>query len=71
MYQGFQEIKGRTLKGRDITAVKVLNHPARLYLTPCDFRSFLHLKKHLAGQKFYEGEKGKKEATAGAGGGVR
>jgi len=37
-------------KGREITAVKVLDHPAHSPdLTPSDFHLFFHLKKHLAG----------------------
>lgn len=45
-------------KGREITAVKVLDHPAHSSdLTPSDFHLFLHLKKSLAGQKFHKGEK--------------
>ena len=61
---GFSRNKGRKWKGREINAVKVLDHPAHsLCRAPGDFRSFLHLKQHLAGQKFYEGEKLKNEAT--------
>jgi hypothetical protein len=38
---------------REITA----DHPAQSpSLTPSDFHLFLHLKKHLAGQKFHEDE---------------
>jgi len=43
--------------GREITAVKVLDHPAHSSdLTPSNFYLFLHFKKRLAGQKFHRGE---------------
>ena len=52
-------------RGRGITAVKILDHPAHsLDLAPGDFHSFLHLKKRLAGQKFDENEEVKNKATA-------
>jgi hypothetical protein len=47
-------------RGREITA----DHPAHTPdLAPSDFHLFLHLKKHLAGQKFHEDEKVKTEVT--------
>jgi hypothetical protein len=50
---------------REITAVKVLDHPAHcLDLAPGDFHSYSQLKIRLAGQKFHEGEELKNEATA-------
>jgi len=36
---------------RNTTTVKVAHSPD---LSPSDFHLFLHLKKHLAGQKFHE-----------------
>jgi hypothetical protein len=48
-------------RGREITA----DHPAHSPdLAPSDFHLFLHLKKHLAGQKFHEEEEVKNEDTA-------
>jgi hypothetical protein len=53
-------------RGREITA----DHPAHsLDLAPSDFHLFLHLKKHLAGQKFHEDEEVKNEVTAACTGG--
>jgi histone-lysine N-methyltransferase SETMAR len=47
-------------RGREITA----DHPAHSPdLAPSDFHLFLHLKKHLAGQKFYEDERVKNKVT--------
>jgi histone-lysine N-methyltransferase SETMAR len=47
-------------RGREITT----DHPAHSPdLAPSDFHLFLHLKKHLAGQKFYEDEEVKNEVT--------
>jgi len=44
-------------RGREITAVKVLDYPVPSSdLTPSDFQLLLHLKKCLAGQKFHKGE---------------
>jgi len=44
-------------RGREITAARVLDHPAHSSdLTPSDFHLFLHLKKRLVGQKFHKGE---------------
>jgi histone-lysine N-methyltransferase SETMAR len=43
---------------------EVLDHPALSPdLAPIDFHLFLHLKKHLAGQKFHEDEVVKNEVT--------
>jgi len=46
-------------KRRKITAVKVAHSPD---LSPSNFHLFLHLKKHLAGQKFHEDEEVKNKA---------
>jgi histone-lysine N-methyltransferase SETMAR len=44
---------------------EVLDHPAHSPdLAPSDVHLFLHLKKHLAGQKFHEDEEVKNEVTA-------
>jgi hypothetical protein len=44
--------------------VKILDHPAhRPELALHDFHIFLHLKKHLASQKFHEDEEVKNEVT--------
>jgi hypothetical protein len=44
---------------------EVLEHPAHSPdLAPSDFYLFLHLKIHLAGQKFHEDEEVKNEVTA-------
>jgi histone-lysine N-methyltransferase SETMAR len=44
---------------------EVLDHRAHSPdLAPSDFHLFLHLKKHLAGQKFHEDEEVKNEVTA-------
>jgi hypothetical protein len=43
--------------GRDIAAVKILDHPAHSPdISPGDFHLFLHLKMHTTGQNFHEGE---------------
>jgi histone-lysine N-methyltransferase SETMAR len=43
---------------------EVLDHPAQSPdLAPSDFHLFLHLKKHLAGQKFHKDEEVKNEVT--------
>jgi histone-lysine N-methyltransferase SETMAR len=48
-------------RGREITP----DHPAHSPdLAPSDFHLFLHLKEHLAGQKFHEDEEVKIEVTA-------
>ena len=53
-------------KRRQITAVKVLDHLAHSPdLAPSDFHLFLHLKKHLAGQKFHEDEEVKTKSPHG------
>jgi hypothetical protein len=47
-------------RGGEITA----DHPAHSPdLDPSDFHLFLHLKKHLAGQKFHEDEDVKSDVT--------
>ena len=55
--------------------MKILDHPAHSPdLATSDFRLFLHLEKHLAGQKFHEDEEVKNEVTTwllNAGGGVQ
>jgi len=44
--------------GSEITAMNILDHPAHNPdLSPSDFHLFLHLKKHLVGQKFHEVER--------------
>jgi histone-lysine N-methyltransferase SETMAR len=44
--------------------VKILDHPAHSpNLASSDFHLFLHLEKHLAGQKFHEDEEVKNEVT--------
>ena len=51
-------------RGWEITAVKILDHTAHSPdLSSSDFRLFLHLEKHLAGQKFHEDEEVKNEVT--------
>jgi len=45
---------------RKITAVKVVHSPD---LSPNNFHLLLHLKKHLAGQKFHEDEEVKNKVT--------
>jgi len=51
-------------RGREITTVKVLDHPSHTPdLTPSNFCLFLHLKKHLAGQKYPKDEEVKNEVT--------
>ena len=43
--------------------MKVLDHPTHSAdIAPSDFRLFLHLKKHLSGQKFHEDGGVKNEA---------
>jgi hypothetical protein len=56
-YERYPEIKNTRWVGGDweITAVKISDHPAHSPdLTSSDFHLFLHLEKHLAGQKFHE-----------------
>jgi len=49
--------------GREITALKVVDYPTHSPdLTPRDFHLLLHLKKHLASQKFHEDEEVKNTA---------
>ena len=65
-YEGYPEIKDtkRVGRGREITAVKVLDHPAHSPdLAHSHFHLFLHLKHLLAGQKFQEDEMVKNGVT--------
>jgi hypothetical protein len=49
---------------REITAVKVLDHPTHgPDLTTSNFYLFLHLKNHLAVQKYHKDKEVKKEVT--------
>jgi len=51
-------------RGSEITAVKVLDHPTNSPdLTASNFHLFLHLKKHLACQKYQKDEGVKIEVT--------
>jgi histone-lysine N-methyltransferase SETMAR len=47
-------------RGREITSDHAAHSPD---LAPSDFHLFLHLKKHLDGQKFHEDEGVKSEVT--------
>jgi hypothetical protein len=47
-------------RGREITPLKVATLSCLAY---SHFLLFLHLKKHLAGQKFHDDEEVKKEVT--------
>jgi len=51
-------------RGREITAVKVSDHPAHSpELGPSDSHLFWHIKKHLASQKSDKDEEVKNEVT--------
>jgi len=61
-HESYPEIKDAT-RGADFQ-LEVLDHPAHSPdLASDDFYLFLHLKKHLAGQKFHEDEEAKNEVT--------
>jgi hypothetical protein len=60
--EGYPEIKDAK-RGADFQ-LEVSDHPAHSpNLGSGDFHLFLHLKKHLAGQKFQEDEEAKNEVT--------
>jgi len=61
-HDGYPEIKDAK-RGAN-SQLEVLDHPAHSPdFAPGDFHLFLHVKKHLTGQKFHEDEEAKNEVT--------